>query len=302
MGVPEGKRKENRLEVWLAAVRLTKYTMEITSNKRSFPGRYGAMTDRICGRAWDVQTRLWEANNIWVGQGCPRENVEARRHLQDMAVAGLRALLVDVSGYYPNMRHDVATSCLARRLDPWSLSLAGQILDVQGSGDVGYDPGSQLVQLVGISVLSPLDHMVKERLRARRYVRYMDDMVLVLPTREEAERALSAITVELARIGYETNRRKTRVQPLSEPVPFLGFTFLLRPTGYVLVRMRSERVRDARRRLRRVAEAAAAGRVSAGKADEIAQTAIRYMLANCSDRATPRKVGAYWDELRREFT
>lgn len=34
------------MEVWQEAVKLAKYTMEITSNKKNFPARYDAMTSQ----------------------------------------------------------------------------------------------------------------------------------------------------------------------------------------------------------------------------------------------------------------
>ena len=62
----------------------------------------------------------------------------------------------------------------------------------QYPGEVGYNPGSQMIQIAGISVLDPLDHMAKDLMGIRNYIRYMDDAVAILPTREEAERATTA--------------------------------------------------------------------------------------------------------------
>ena len=42
--------------------------------------------------------------------------------------------------------------------------IVASILENQYTGDVGVNPGSQLVQIAGVSVLSPIDHMVKGRL------------------------------------------------------------------------------------------------------------------------------------------
>lgn len=44
----------------------------------------------------------------------------------------------------------------------------------QYAGDSGYNPGSQMVQIVGISLLDPVDHYVKEKLHVKRYIRYWD--------------------------------------------------------------------------------------------------------------------------------
>ena len=58
MAVPVNKRGENTLEVWLKAVDLVKYTMEITANTKNFPGRYRAMTDPAkLERYWKTLTK-----------------------------------------------------------------------------------------------------------------------------------------------------------------------------------------------------------------------------------------------------
>ena len=70
----------------------------------------------------------------------------------------------DIRGYYPNMSHEVAEGVFARRLDAWSLEAVKRILREQYPTERGYDPGSQLVQIAGISVLDGMDHYIKEKL------------------------------------------------------------------------------------------------------------------------------------------
>ena len=45
-------------------------------------------------------------------------------------------------------------------------------------------PGSQIVQIVGITALDKLDHYIKERLRIEFYIRYMDDFVILSESKE----------------------------------------------------------------------------------------------------------------------
>lgn len=63
------KRGENTLQVWLDAVALARYTMEITANKKNFPARYDEMTGRINACAINAAGDLWKANQIYVGKG-----------------------------------------------------------------------------------------------------------------------------------------------------------------------------------------------------------------------------------------
>ena len=100
MTVPVGKRGENILEVWLKAVELAKYTMEITANTKSFPGRYRPMVERINAAAIEAAGDLWKANKVFVGQGCDPRAREDRRFLQNRAINHLDDLLflIDLSG------------------------------------------------------------------------------------------------------------------------------------------------------------------------------------------------------------
>lgn len=98
--VPKGKRGTNTMEVWQEAVKLAKYTMEITSNKKNFPARYDTMTSQISETAINIARYLWKDNEVNVRAGAPVENVTARLHMQDMAITEIESLLflIDLAG------------------------------------------------------------------------------------------------------------------------------------------------------------------------------------------------------------
>lgn len=176
-------------------------------------------------------------------------------------------LTLDVAGYYPNMPHATALAPFERHLDARYVDIVASILENQYTGDVGVNPGSQLVQIAGVSVLSPIDHMVKERLRVRHYIRYMDDSILISDSREELERALDVLTDEYAKLGFALNRKKTHIRPLSRGIDFLGFHFKLSPTGRVFMNVLSAKVKQERRHLKGVVRLAKRGVISKEDAD-----------------------------------
>lgn len=175
---------------------------------------------------------------------------------------------MDVAGYYPNMRHGVAESAFARRLPPEVLGMAREVMRSQYPGEVGYNPGSQMIQIAGISVLDPLDHLAKDRMGIRNYIRYMDDAVAIFDTREEAERALEAFGDTLHTLGFELNPKKSRVYPLRDGVPFLGFDFHLTDTGKVLMMVKPSNIKEMRRRIGRMAGLARRGKCMRADVDE----------------------------------
>lgn len=173
----------------------------------------------------------------------------------------------DIRGYYPNMRHDVAEAVFRRGLPPWAYERVCDILRGQYGGDRGYNPGSQLVQIAGISVLNPLDHFIKERLRVHHYIRYMDDLILISGDVSFLRDCRAQIGAYLKNIGFELNPKKTRIYPLSCGIPFLGFVFSLTGTGKVLMQIAPERVSAQRRKLHRLVRKAKAGGLSRTSVD-----------------------------------
>ncbi len=182
-----------------------------------------------------------------------RDRLEAflHRYYLNHGTAGF-VLYFDIHGYYPNMRHDVAEAAFLRKLDAETAQRTVETLRTQYKGEVGYNPGSQMVQIAGISVLDRVDHHIKERLRCKLYLRYMDDMVLISHDREYLERCQEGVTALLAEMGFEVNAKKTGIRRLEDGIPFLGYTFRLTESGKVLRLISSDNVKKERKRLVRL--------------------------------------------------
>lgn len=165
----------------------------------------------------------------------------------------------DVKGYYPNMKHDVVRRKFARHLC-WEAAYAANIvLSEQYNGDVGYNPGSQMVQIAGIATLDDLDHYIKEKLRIKFYIRYMDDFILIHNDEKYLELCRMKIEEILAELGFELNVKKTNIKEFSKGVMFLGFTFKPTKTGKILMLIDKNNVRHYRRKLFKLVKLAKAG-------------------------------------------
>lgn len=181
-------------------------------------------------------------------------------------------LQCDIKGYYPNMRHDVVEAVFKDHLTPEVFELAKKVLNEQYPGEVGFLPGSQMIQIAGISVLNDLDHFIKEGLRVKFYIRYMDDFILIHEDREFLERCREEIADQLALIGFELHPKKTRIYPLSEGIKFLGFIFRLTKTGKVVKSVLPKNVKLYRRKLRRLVNLSKKGAFPKEKVDECYQS------------------------------
>lgn len=177
-------------------------------------------------------------------------------------------LQCDIKGYYPNMRHDVAKRTFRKKLDDWTYGAVDTILTEQYSGEIGFNPGSQMIQIAGISVLSELDHLIKEQLRVKYYVRYMDDLILIHPDHDYLEECKLRIGEYLGSIGFSYNPTKTRVYPLADGILFLGFIWSLTETGRVLMKLNPQNVKRERRKLVRLVHKCERGEIPKAKVYE----------------------------------
>ena len=207
-------------------------------------------------------------------------------------------LKMDVRGYYPNMRHDVAKETFKKRLDPNVYACAEVILD-SFPGEVGFNPGSQIIQIAGISVLNDIDHYIKERLRIRHYLRYMDDMLIIGHDRSELERIKQDVGKRLNEIGFELHPTKTGIIPIHEGIMFLGFVYRLTETGKVLLSIDPLRVKAERRKLHRLVKKAKRGMLPRSKVNESYQC-WRSHAAKGNSWKMLKRMDAYYQSLWEE--
>jgi hypothetical protein len=160
---------------------------------------------------------------------------------------------------------------LARRIGDERMLVLLRSLIAHGAErpGIGMPIGNLTSQLFANLYLDPLDHFVKETLRVRHYIRYMDDFLLLADDRRQAREHLRTIR-ELLRdqLRLELNPRRIAIAPLSCPCDFLGYVHFA--DGRARVRRRS--VRRLWRRL-----PALKRRLEAGQADP---DAIRSSIAS----------------------
>jgi RNA-directed DNA polymerase len=208
-------------------------------------------------------------------------------------------LQIDIHGYYPNMQHSVAEKTFAERLRPAVYKRAERVLREQYSGEVGYNPGSQMVQIVGVSVPDKLDHYIKEKLKIKFYIRYMDDFILVHESEEYLSWCKDHIQKKLAEMSFEFNNKKTRVYPLSDGIMFLGFTFSLSDTGKVVMILDPDNVKEERKRLYRQVRRVKKGEMPKSYVDDSFRTWKSYAKRGNSHKLIQR-MNRYYSDLWKE--
>ncbi|MFO0631128.1 MAG: RNA-directed DNA polymerase [Polyangiales bacterium] len=183
-------------------------------------------------------------------------------------------LWLDVARYSPSIDHAVVREQLARDVpEAWLRGLCDAILRAGVCAmqrwhfpgddlfaplarDVGLPLGNLTSQLWANRYLDPVDHLVKDRLRHRAYLRYMDDMLLFGDDRV----ALVALArrVEDACHGLRLRLHPWDVHPTRDGVGVVGYRVL--PDR---VRVRRTSVARAERRLQAMVVAVERGELDA---------------------------------------
>lgn len=218
-----------------------------------------------------------------------------RRYYRETGRADGWVLRCDIKHYFPETLHSVAKEAVLKRVtDPRAAAAACDIIDSFG-GDRGIGLGSQVSQLIELAVLDPVDHMIKERLRIKHYVRYMDDFILISADRKQLEEALHMIREMVEGLDLELNG-KTQISPLRNGLRFLKWRFILTDTGKVIRRMNPKSVTKERRKLKKLAEKIKAGEMP----EEYLDQSFKSWRAN-AERGNTRKIVKNMEALYKEL-
>lgn len=144
----------------------------------------------------------------------------ARRNWGD----GVYVLKADISRYFASIRHDVLMGEIERAIsDRDVLWLWRQIIAGYGHEDgVGLPVGALTSQLAANIMLNRLDHIAKDDMGLRHYVRYMDDFVAVLPDKATAQKVMRELGEAVNGLALSLNP-KTAIHPWQRGVDFCGY-------------------------------------------------------------------------------
>lgn len=133
-------------------------------------------------------------------------------------------LKLDVKKFFDSIHHSILKSQLAKRFkDNELLHIFYQIIDsYEAQPDRGVPIGNLTSQYFANHYLASLDHFIKDELRCKAYVRYMDDMVIWHDSKEFLKEIKENINNKLE------NSLKCTLKPIllnftSQGLPFLGY-------------------------------------------------------------------------------
>jgi RNA-directed DNA polymerase len=137
----------------------------------------------------------------------------------------------DVKSYYASINHHRLMDQLADHVtDRDSLNLLWQYMrrTVEYGGTFreipcGIPAGCSLSPLIGAFHLHGLDVEMTRQHRGCFYIRYMDDILILAPSRWRLRRAIAAVKRHLDGLGLELHPDKTSIGPIARGFDFLGY-------------------------------------------------------------------------------
>lgn len=140
------------------------------------------------------------------------------------------ALKADISRYFSSIDHSILKRLVVRRIHcQRTLALLHKIIDECPSDSIGcgIPLGNLLSQVFANVYLHELDFFVKHQLRARRYIRYMDDFVIIHHDKAQLQQWRAQIEEFLRYSLRLSTNSKTQVFPIGvkggRSLDFLGY-------------------------------------------------------------------------------
>lgn len=193
-------------------------------------------------------------------------------------------LKMDIQQYFPSIDHDLLKEKLRRWIkDAQVLDLFACIIDSspESTAEPQYFPGDDLLtsldRRVGIPIgnltsqffanlyLDDFDHDIKQVLKVRPYLRYVDDMVVLDHDKTRLAEIRAAVRERLTIDRLRLHPRKAQISPVADGLNLLGY--VVYPARR---RLRSDNGHRFARKLRRMSVAYQVGRLE--WADVVAST------------------------------
>lgn len=161
-------------------------------------------------------------------------------------------LKCDISKYFPSIWHNILLSQLRKVgfSDDEMWLLEKIIYEQPNNIDKGLPLGNQSSQWFALLYLNPLDRLIKEKLRIKGYVRYMDDFILISRDKKYLQYCLKEIDVFCKKeLGIMLNN-KTQIGKVYNGIDFLGFRHTLSDSGKVIRKLRLSSKKRIRKHLK----------------------------------------------------
>ena len=165
-------------------------------------------------------------------------------------------LKIDISKYFYNINHEILINMLEHNIkDNNIINIIKIILNETNESyinekinylnnkyhvdiplyeyDVGLSIGAETSQFLAIYYLNNLDHYIKEVLRCKYYIRYMDDYIILNTDKDRLKEVYKEIKVELDKLKLKINP-KSNIYNLKYGINFLGYNYRIVNNRFII--------------------------------------------------------------------
>ena len=114
----------------------------------------------------------------------------------------------------------------------------------------GVPIGNMSSQFIAILYLNELDHFIKENLKIKYYIRYMDDGILLHKDKEYLKYCLNEITKIIDKYKLKLNS-KTQIISIKQGFEFLGFKYNIK-NNKVIMKVKNQTKRRFKRKMKKL--------------------------------------------------
>ncbi len=136
-------------------------------------------------------------------------------------------LKADIKHYFQTVNHKILLNIIQKKIKcSKTINLIKNILSNYGGAisQIGMPLGNLTSQFFANIYLNELDKFVKHNLKAKYYIRYVDDFVILSSSKDELIKLRLNIDQFLQdNLKIELHKDKTKIINLSKGVPFVGF-------------------------------------------------------------------------------
>jgi len=174
---------------------------------------------------------------------------------------------IDISKFFYTIDRSVLKTIICKDLKcEYTVELLYKIIDSADTiDDLGLPLGNSFSQLGANIYMNRVDNYAKRKLGLQFYVRYADDIVVVVENKTKAKEILYCITDFIkANIKLDLNDRKTKIFPIKQGVNAIGYKIY-----HTHMLLRNESKKKLKRKIRAMPRLIKEGRMTILKAEQM---------------------------------
>ena len=205
------------------------------------------------------------------GKGTSYGIKKLKQYLNKIKGEEFYILKFDISKYFYNIDHDILKNILNKKIkDKNVINILNKIIDSTNelyinekikkynkkvpfyNYNKGLPIGNMTSQILAILYLNELDHFIKEKLKIKYYIRYMDDGILIHKSKQYLQYCLQEIEKIIIKYKLQLNK-KTKIYNIKNGFEFLGYRYYIK-NNKILMKVKTQTKKRFKRKIKKLSK------------------------------------------------